>query len=745
MPTEALIASATASLVSRHPEIAGRIKVFVSESFGSPVSTRIVEFLKATPADRGVIMFITHEAFLRLPHWHLRQAWHLIVDEVLTVTYSESFTLTENKSKLIDLMTLLPEANGYALLQAADHLKVRAISENAKQDQVTAQFAALADKLMPRSQWQLYVRAGEFAKFVDGKQSQLEVHGLLHPAVLNGFRTVALIAANLRQSFMYRHFSKQGCEFREHTAIMKRLRYLAHENGGRLAIRYFTDKVWSKSLRDTQVDVDGRSVRVHDIYLSALRREFGSKPFLWIGNNDVKDVLEGGVRLPNVPHGLNEFQAFDQCAILSALNPTSGHRNFLKDLVGLSDRDVRGCLLSQVAYQAAGRGSLRNPDSSEFFLLLVPDRQTADDVAALYPGCQIEQLAEGRSLVLEKKSGRRRIHLSDAERKKAVKRRRQWKDKQASFSTSKGSFDPFVGGGFYHSLWRRPYHMDWVKQELLTTAEFFSLMEAVAQLEYSQKEHVPLFAPTQFRDQSAGHGKKNAVMVAGIVMDLDSTDMMPDDVATAVPECQMMIVSSWRHSPEDRRFRVLIPTTLGMSPEASEAIKRMIIRRFESAGFGGEPSCPRQHGVDMTKLHSASLFHYASKRPGGLLARFEQGRKPLDPLQWIETCPPDIVDRILGQVVSVTPPTGDEQIAFDGYTLPQREKFEIAIQAWRGHPPGQGVGNREFHRLGWRLHGHGMRSEHIEKVLVREAVWSASPSDRRRQISYVLADIERRG
>ena len=59
----------------------------------------------------------------------------------------------------------------------------------------------------------------------------------------------------------------------------------------------------------------------------------GTQKFLWLANNDIQDNLfgENGIRLPNVPHGLNRYQYdYDAFVSLSALNPSPDHFKFLQ-------------------------------------------------------------------------------------------------------------------------------------------------------------------------------------------------------------------------------------------------------------------------------------------------------------------------------------------------------------------------------------------------------------------------------
>ena len=133
---------------------------------------------------------------------------------------------------------------------------------------------------------------------------------------------------------------------------------------------------------------------IGDAYIALCHKEAAQHsklPPLWIGNLDIKDDEFDGLRLKNVPHGMNSFMTHDVCCVLSALNPPQSHRKFLQEMCGMTEREVRRALLSQTAYQACGRGILRDPGSTGVFLLIVPDRDTAEDIAKYYPGCQIEQ------------------------------------------------------------------------------------------------------------------------------------------------------------------------------------------------------------------------------------------------------------------------------------------------------------------------------------------------------------------
>jgi hypothetical protein len=747
MPTRKLINNTVSDLRERHPSAWQRVEVLVSGSAREPVTSRIVEFIKQVHPDQGRILFITHEAFMRIPHWHLARHWHLVVDEVPQVTYCETFTLSENRDRLLELLSFGPHDEDYLEIEARQHSIINAAAKNRKRDQITALFQALAGKLTSSSQWQLFVEREQFERFSSGRISQIEVHGLLHPSIFQGFATVTLMAANLRESLMYHYFSNVGCTFKENRRIGSRLRYAAHGNGDRLSIHFLTGRVWSKSLRDQAIEIDGEPMTVGDVYLNEIKRVFGEQPYLWIGNNDVGNVLDG-VRLPNIPHGLNNFQGYHRCAVVSALNPTKVHGKFLQSMAGISERQVRRAILSQLAYQAVGRGSLRNPTSDERFTLIVPDRDTVDDVAEMYPGCDIRQLSSAICVPAPGKTGRKAKYDSDAARKAAARKRRSWKDQQIEFGTKLPSIDSFVSPsehGFVLSLWRKYDTRRWENQRHLSTDRFFAyLRDRFKNREYGEKAENYLCSPTMFRENWKGHTLENAAYVQGIVMDLDDTDMTPEDIAMALPEVEMVIVSSWSHCPDEHCYRIYIPTTMMMSSDASKAIRMTIVDRFRKAGFADKDQLGPQHGTDMTKLHSAALFFLPSKRPGGFLNEYRgEERKPIDPNEWVETCPPAIVDRIIGQRILDEHALAQEGSPIEGYAERQQAGFEKAVQIWHSHHPGEG--NDKFNRLAWRLHGYRMSLPDIEQKLREEAHCSRSPSDRLNQILYIMKGIRQHG
>jgi hypothetical protein len=94
--------------------------------------------------------------------------------------------------------------------------------------------------------------------------------------------------------------------------------------------------------------------------VQAVEDEFQDNPFLWQANKWISDGDLNGQRLPNVPHGLNDYAHIDRIAFLSALNPQPDHFRFLQSR-GVDPDAVRRAIYCSAVYQSVMRASIRDP------------------------------------------------------------------------------------------------------------------------------------------------------------------------------------------------------------------------------------------------------------------------------------------------------------------------------------------------------------------------------------------------
>jgi hypothetical protein len=155
-------------------------------------------------------------------------------------------------------------------------------------------------------------------------------------------------------------------------------RFQTHQNGGLISIKCLTDR-----LHDTALDV----------FVQAVKDEFQHHPFLWQANKRISDGVFGShaQRLPNVPHGLNDYFGYDRIAFLSALNPRTDHFRFLASR-GVDADAVRRAIYGSAVYPSVMRTSIRDPESTTRKIIIVPDLSAARYLEKTFPGSQVGKL-----------------------------------------------------------------------------------------------------------------------------------------------------------------------------------------------------------------------------------------------------------------------------------------------------------------------------------------------------------------
>ena len=684
----------------RYPVLKPKTRSIVSQpGMDDKVAHRITEYLNQRD-ETGDLLLLTHAGFLRTEYWHRAKDWHLFVDEAPDIGYYRKFRLKDHHYELTRLFRAIPcrASERYSVLEARDHGRLQLVLDRLREDEIHEAFADLTSRLVS-SHWDLYVDRERFAAFERGDTYELEVHGLLSPSIFEQFATVTLMAANLRDTIMYRYFERLGCTFDDHRFINDNLLYREHTNGWRLIIKYLCARKWSKTLRDQVLhkpndedDAEDDTISLGQLYLQLCHEEatkHSQKSPLWIGNNDLGDDEFDGVRLSNVPHGMNNLQDHDVCCIMSALNPPQAHRVFLQEMCGMTEREIRRAILSQTAYQSCGRGILRNPNSTGTFLLIVPDRDTAEDIARYYPGCQIEGLIT--EYKVPRGRGRPPIYESDAARDNARREQNQLHSQRVRNKSLNIELSAYAGqtpdeartsavhilndwaeiapernniGAFAYSEWANTQDKHGLGDTMFQPMpDFIDELRRRQAISHRSKNANILLSPTIFAHDvlpdnmtAAGielnvtaRAKDNAVVCRGFVLDMEHGDMTPDDFANLFPEMEFAAYSSWSHTPTAPRYRIAIPSTHYVPAAIHTLILQTIRRHIEAAGWGNKRAGGPKHGIDTGKLQEAAMFYWPCHRPHAFLIHQHDGREPLNPYEWVSLMPDDLL-------VTATPP-----------------------------------------------------------------------------------------
>jgi hypothetical protein len=802
-PSIILIKETMNDLAGLQPEVRHRA---IHGETTDRVIAEVIDHVKHTAHD-GEILFITHSAFMRLPYFHRRHAWHVIMDEIPQADWCVEFNIPHTHRLITDLFSVQPAAdhladNRYVRALASDRHALEAIAQNKDRDQVwdiIQQFAAV----LLSSHWSAYVLDDQYTNLIasEGEQRKLLAFSHLKPSLFDGFASATILGACFRQSVLYHLWLGMGVRFRPHRAIQKGLRYTTHQNGSLLTIRYATEEDWSKSYRDKPMTL-GDATTIFDRVVQRVGEVFGASDFVWMGNKDTPDdTFDGrGHRLPNSPYGLNPYAHIHNAVILSALLPPPAHFAFL-DALGFDSREVKQAGYWQAVYQAAMRISLRNPDDNSPKTVIVMDRATAEWMATMFPGCRVARLDGIGDMPSKGKAGRHRQHVDDADRKRAHRDRFKLElhaaldlingrdhvlsrfpdlanTLRAQMSELRVAHNPAspvdlkgIGGTMYLSI----FHAE--------PLDFFPLNDVEAFIDglrffhsssWPRKDANGLVSPSIFDQALADDTKRglaNIRAIWGVWFDNDGGDLSAEDFARLFPRLRMTIFNSYSSTPGNPRWRVFIPTTVAMPIAAHKAVTGQIMATVNKAGFWSKKQLETNariksrnlHGFDMSKLTPSSLFYLPCQAPNPAHSFFmdfaSTDRKPLDPYEWagyrakhIHPEPITVIPTITEPVVPTMPETACPKLrrarellrAEQIAKLHDRRLERQRFAIDKWHTTPANGGDAGFFQLGVDLRHAGLTMPDIEAILWQEAGQARHPSERRSQIRSIMRTLSQR-
>jgi hypothetical protein len=781
VPSRKLAKQVQRDALERFPELRDKVACFVSNPRKGETSiSRITKYLLERQDGQGSLLIITHAALQMVPHWRNKNQWHLVVDEELASECHIPVKLkrAENRVALCNLFFARPEDDTYSVLEAVDHDRIVDIRDTLHDDQIDELFAPLTMRLLPSSCWRLFVKTAQWQEFVSGRTSRFDVHGLLHPRLLDGFASVMVMAANLEDTLMAAYWRKVGRN------MLRVAPKPVVPIGDRLTIMYLPVLKWSKRLRDTVICDDGTTVG--EVYAQlcaeqAYKHDPNRANHLYITNLDNTDVEFRGVQLPAIPHGMNDYQQATVCAVFTALNRQPAHEAFLRHMLGVTEREIRRATIGQVVYQASCQGIIRNPHSGDRFLLLTPDEAIAEDCANMthFHGCQMVPMITPHELPSTQPGSRGRPSSyptnearDQAKREQARERKRQQRvrlkmSRKNTISISnprdmdsddmpsllhrlhiwaRDDLDGIADihpetngiGGFAFSHWRNFHdNIGLGNDPFMQTDCFVSRLTAWQSCEYSAKIKVPMFSPTLFAaDLSPDHnrGKENALVCRGIILDVEHSCIIPGEWPALLPELQMVIYSSFHHTAVKPRYRICIPSTHYVSPFVHEMLGNMIEHRLIQMGYGDRQSS-RPHGLDTGKFERTSLFYRPSHRPEMFFLTHLDGRSPLNPFEWLDRCPPEVWISNIHVETIVNEPAPVIRIDAGGGGLAQ-----YGLNRWRATGPLPG-GHRKFWYLAKCLYDGGLDRATVEKYLWQEKDIAHDPTEREAEIPAILKGL----
>ena len=326
-------------------------------------------------------------------------------------------------------------------------------------------------------------------------------------------------------------------------------------------------------------------------------------------NNKVGDR---GIRLPNVPHGLNEYADVSQILFASSLNPTPDMFAFLK-AHGMDSDAVRRSTYYATAYQSIMRTSLRSPESKNLAHLLGPDLGLAEYTFEKFPGAEISMLDAGFTQTAKtRKGGSPRKHASHSERgqsqRRAVRERKvvalndlisttaqndsknsgNLLNQNMRVETSIGSYSNISTGVFNGSIFHSKYVS--ISTCFIKSSCYKSFVGILKDFHKGQvaKEKNPLISPSFYDpnlSQITDRGKDNIVYCRHLWFDFENGELKPTEFPHLFPSVKMVVTNTSKHTKEKPRFRVIIPTTTIMNVDAYECLMEQFSSKIEDAGY----------------------------------------------------------------------------------------------------------------------------------------------------------------
>nr|WP_321182270.1 DEAD/DEAH box helicase family protein [Methylobacterium sp. Leaf122] len=748
-PSKNLCHQTAREMFVRFPDVP--MEVFNQDTCGQKTVVGLSEHLR-NPPDRPHVIISTWAAFMRLPHMIRPERFHLICDEIPTAFVPDSIRLPDNHSLLTDALEVVDSGPIYGLVKVSNPTAVRKMADNRNKDAFNSLVNPLT-KRIHQGRYSTYIDRKSYNGLLNGSKDDrvLATYSMLDPTLFLGFKSVVFAGARAEETILYKWFEGKGVRFVRDTALMNKLRYSEHENGHLIEFYYASERNWSKTEQKNDPTFRPK-------FIESVQSLFGRNEFVWQDNviNEV-DTFSGVVSGYNVghsPHGLNAFQHINRGVILSALNYSRSEGGFLTNFCGIGPDEQRIALAYHSSYQTYNRISVRDPNNYEKKIVILPDRQNAAWQRERFPGSVVIPL--GIDARDEVRSRPDKLYANATDRKRA--QRDKLKDRQKEMmnnlmgavesKTNKFVIDECHGCSFntitcVTSLQGSIIAHKRDDDSMMIACDedtFISTMKQFSMNTFETKEKNMLISPALFIDKDdvvSRRGKPNAFCGRNVYLDIENGTLRHKQLSQIFPNVEMLTYSSYSHTKEMPRYRVVFLTDLIMSPEMYTSIYNMICERIELAGYksyfenGFNPK-EKVHGIDR-KPYLTDLF-YLPCQPAegeGFFLHYHSGRKPLDVVDWCNNSFPTRFDE--HETPTFEPLRSVQNISADHAKL-----CDQALQRFRDQTVEQGKSHKALRTLNFTLLEGGVDDVSRDVTLTQAAYLSRSPQDRIRDKANLM-------
>jgi len=308
------------------------------------------------------VVIITTECWMRLSVSDpIKSQWNLIFDETIMPFRTIRYDRRHSRFAWTDIITarLTPEE-----LQYDDVSYWPIIINEQRIDNWTRTSEAIQHLLDERYE----SFAGQKTLFqltTETAAGRVEIFQQLRIGTVLGWASLHIAAAAFEYTMMAAWFRRAGLTWNT-------IQEFTHRD---LPVRFhhIVGLNWSKS---KQLSPEYRVLQQEYLdYVNKYCAEHNLKP-LALRNNSNSLTLENEIKINHNPHGWNELKDSAAISIETALNPSKEFNRWLRDYIGMTDKEITVAFSSYLFYQAIMRTRLRNQGNTDVVDVFVLDEKT---------------------------------------------------------------------------------------------------------------------------------------------------------------------------------------------------------------------------------------------------------------------------------------------------------------------------------------------------------------------------------
>jgi hypothetical protein len=345
--------------------------------------------------------------------------------------------------------------------------------------------------------------------------------------------------------------------------------------------------------------------------------------------------------------------------VLTAFNLPPPESLFLEGVAGISKHEQKIAHDFHNTMQTIGRISVRDPNNRNRKTVILSDRPNAEWQSQVFVGSRVHSMNLDHRK--PKKPGPFRKYENGMERQRA-KRLRDKEEQDRLVEKHDLGAERILEAGFHMSCHKFSYNT--LRESVTTyqgsivngtfegmsfpitmsTRDFGIYMSGLHKRTYPTKEANQLIMPglcITVPGVDTHRGVENALFGRHIYLDIDGGNLRHLRLSRMFPHIEMIVYSSFNHTEESPRYRVVFLTEGLVSPSTYKFMWRQIVQKIENSGYldnnSYRPKGERKlHGID-NKPNIVNLFYLPCqpKIGKGFYFHYKKNRRPICVSEWI--------------------------------------------------------------------------------------------------------------